>query len=138
MSYEIFSSVIEGDYSQIVMEYAKAIETMLIDIIYYNGWFSSKKTLNSLKKMSINDIENSYVKNPKYSSNWSEEAINSLDIVRRVRNPGAHKCKIGKNEMLAVRNIVLGNGTNKKGLLYYLSTKMKKTGLPNRCFVSGK
>ena len=138
LSYEIFSSVIEGDYSQIVMEYAKAIETMLIDIIYYNGWCSSKKTLNSLKKMSINDIENSYVKNPKYSSNWSEEAINSLDIVRRVRNPGAHKCKIGKNEMLAVRNIVLGNGTNKKGLLYYLSTKMKKTGLPNRCFVSGK
>lgn len=128
LSYEIFSSVVEGDYSQIVMEYAKATETMLIDVIYFNGWCDSKKTLTALKKMPLNDIENKYIKSPKYQNRWNDDFIYALDIIRNVRNPGAHKCKIDKNKMLLVREIVMGggrDGINKKGILSYLSDKLK-------------
>lgn len=128
LSYEIFASVIEGDYSQIVMEYAKATETMLIDVIYFNKWCDSQKTLDALKKMPLNNIENRYVKNPKYIDNWSSDFIYALDVIRKVRNPGAHKCKIDKNKMLLVREIVMGggkDGINEKGILSYLSDKLK-------------
>lgn len=129
LSYEIFSSINSGDYSQIVMEYVKAVERLLVDVLIHKKWCGNVKSQKPLDEMSLYQLTQKYIISEKYKDNWDPEFADKLDKLRSARNPGAHKYKISEQKMNEVRHIVLGGGKkglSKKGLLYYMSEELLK------------
>lgn len=127
LSYQMWGEVDKVDYSQIVMAYAKALETLLIDVLKVFGLFQRGDERDAL-----NNLIKKYISDNRYEVYWkpnAQELQNNFNSIRKIRNPAAHKGKTQKEDMLKVRTIVMGGGKSgleKEGVLFYLSKKLDK------------
>lgn len=111
--FEFGNKVVEGDYSAIVLEYVKSVETLLLEVLKKRRIYNKGD-----EKLSLNGI----IK--KYDAQWDTEIKEKIKEIREMRNPAAHKNMTAKKEAEKIRRIVLGGGDNgieKSGLISYIN-----------------
>ena len=116
--YEITKEMIESDCSAIIIEYAKSVETLFIDILKAKNLYRAKDETRPL----FNLMED-YVDNEKYAKIWDNDFRERLNDVRAIRNPAAHKEAVSFEDAMKLRTIVLGGGKtgiDHDGLIAYM------------------
>lgn len=116
--YEITKEMIESDCSAIIIEYAKSVETLFIDILKAKNLYRAKDETRPL----FNLMED-YVDNERYAKIWDNDFRERLNDVRAIRNPAAHKEAVSYEDAMKLRTIVLGggkNGIDRDGLITYM------------------
>ena len=116
--YEITKEMIESDCSAIIIEYAKSVETLFIDILKAKNLYRAKDETRPL----FNLMED-YVDNERYAKIWDNDFRERLNDVRAIRNPAAHKEAVSYEDAMKLRTIVLGggkNGIDRDGLIAYM------------------
>ena len=111
--FEFGNKVVEGDYSAIVLEYVKSVQTLLLEVLKKRRIYNKGD-----EKLSLNGI----IK--KYDAQWDTEIKEKIKEIREMRNPAAHKNMTAKKEAEKIRRIVLGGGDNgieKSGLISYIN-----------------
>lgn len=122
--YEISRQIREGDYSAIVIEYAKSVETLFIDILKARHLYKPGD-----EKLALFDLMKEYIDKGNYASIWDSEFREKLDRVRKIRNPAAHKETVSYEDAMRIRTIVLGGGErgiDREGLISYMDNILHK------------
>lgn len=121
--YEITKEMIESDCSAIIIEYAKSVETLFIDILKAKNLYRAKDETRPL----FNLMED-YVDNEKYAKIWDNDFRERLNEVRTIRNPAAHKEAVSYEDAMKLRTIVLGGGKrgiDRDGLIAYMDSILR-------------
>ncbi len=121
--YEMSKAIREGDYSAIVIEYAKSVETLFVDILKAKHLYKEGD-----EKLPLFNLMKAYIYNEKYSSTWDNEFKAKLNRLRKIRNLAAHKEALPYESAMELRTIVLGGGQTgieKDGLIAYMDSILR-------------
>ena len=126
LNHAIYLELHQGDHACIAVEYTKAVEAVLYEVI--------KLRLDPFapRRQALGDLIYKYIEPPKYHQLWQSGInlglIKHLKKLRDLRNASAHKEIIDKERMQKARMIVLGGGRDpltKDGLLKYFDDLLK-------------
>ena len=127
---ELYHSINEGftqgDFSCIAVEYAKAVEVSLYEVIAH------RLDASVSKRYALGELKREYVEPKACRPLWKDGIkwglLSHLEALRILRNASAHKEIIDKERMQKARTIVLGGGRDpltKHGLLAYFDGLLK-------------
>ena len=127
---ELYHSINEGftqgDFSCIAVEYAKAVEVSLYEVIAH------RLDARVPKRYALGELKREYVEPKACLPLWKDGIkwglLSHLEALRILRNASAHKEIIDKERMQKARTIVLGGGRDpltKHGLLAYFDGLLK-------------
>jgi len=115
LHYSIWASMSKGDYSPIVVEYAKSVETLFKDVLKAKGLYKNKDETRPLA-----ELIREYVDKEKYAAIWDNNFKDKLNQVRELRNPAAHVSVSSLEDVEKIRKIILGD-KGKQGLIAYMN-----------------
>ena len=115
LHYNIWVSISKGDYSPIVVEYAKSVETLFKDVLKVKGLYKNRDENRPLANL-IKD----YIDKEKYASMWDRNFKKKLDQIRELRNPAAHISISSLEDAEKIRKLILGD-KKKQGLIEYMN-----------------
>ena len=112
-----------GDYSAVVIQYVKSVEMLLVDVLRYNHIFHECD-----KNMMLKCLVEKYIMDSEMAVNWDYDVGNKINRIRKIRNNGAHKQPVNKEEMHETRDLVIGeddNSNNKIGIVPYMNDLLR-------------